>query len=131
MAVLWVKCRGRYAVDKDQIDTVYIIILKLDCSPRDKPFDKATFCAFHLQPTLQDLLRNDCHSLQCELSELNCPCLAAASHLSACLALNCHKMQFCTLLLRQHSNTGLVCSAFSRKGDDSSRGSKLDGAQKD
>lgn len=30
-------------------------------------------------------------------------------------------MQFCTLLLRPYSNSGLVSSAFSRKGDDSSR----------
>lgn len=59
---------------------------------------------------------------KCELSELNCPCLAAAAHLSACLALNCHKMQFCTRLLRQYSNSGLASSAFRRKDDDSSAG---------
>lgn len=48
---------------------------------------------------------------------IQCSCLAAAAHVSAFLALNCCKMQFCTLLLGQHSNSDLASSAFIRKGE--------------
>lgn len=67
---------------------------------------------------------------KCELSELNCPCLAAAAHLSAHLALNCHKMQFCTRLLRQYSNSGLASSAFRKDDGSFAGGQNLMKAQK-
>lgn len=92
--------------------------------------EKATFCAFFTCRKIFKIILELTVTVWTRWIKLSMPG-RCCSPFSACSALNCHKMQFCTLHLRQYRNSSLASSAFSGEGDDFSWRLRLDGAQRD
>lgn len=124
--MLWVTCGERNTMDIFSPEVLYIYRLLFYFFKLKKYYsavqDSSSMKKEHVVPFIWSwIFKTTFEITQYVLCELNCPCLTAAAHLSARLALNCHKMQFCTLVLRLYRHSNAVRSAFSRKGNDSSR----------